>query len=76
MKLKRYKVGIWEELSGFIDVEADCSESAETLATKLLFNHGAEALFYPSLHTKGETGKHNGKHTHGNQEIVSCEEVA
>ena len=77
--MKKYKIAIWEEVSGFIDVEADSKEKAEELAQELMDVHGVETLFYPpkeSAFTHDEDlTQYNGKHTHRNTEVLTCEEI-
>lgn len=77
--MKKYKIAVWEEVSGFIDVEAESKEKAEHIAEELMFEHGVETLFYPpkeSAFTPDEDlTKYNGKHTHRNAEVLTCEEV-
>ena len=76
----KYRVGIWEEISGFIDVEAKSQEEAEEIAGELMDNYGVEKIFYPDWKGMGsivceELKKYNSKHTHGNREVLSCEEL-
>ena len=77
--MSKYKIAIWEEISGFIDVEADSQEKAEELAQELMDECGVEKLFYPHICRDEEERKrltdHNGKHTHGNREVLGCEEI-
>ena len=75
--MSKYKIAIWEEISGFIDVEAESKEKAEEVAEELMFEYGVEKIFYPELDYDGEEDltKYNGKHTHRNTEVLTCEEV-
>ena len=79
IKMSKYKIAIWEEISGFIDVEADSQEKAEELAQELMEDFGCEKLFYPYIcRDKGEKIeliKYNGHHSHGNREVLGCEEI-
>ena len=61
--MRQYRVGIWEEISGYINVEAESEEKAKELAEELMDAHGAEVLFLPP----------NGKCTHGMREVVDCD---
>jgi len=75
----KYRVGIWEEISGFVDIEAESKEKAEEQAEELMHSHGVETLFYPSKEAQfthdEDLTKYNGKHTHGNREVLGCEEL-
>ena len=78
--MKKYRVAIWEEVSGFIDVEADSKEKAEEIAEELMYEYGVEKIFYPDWNAMGshaceELKKYNGKHSHRDTEVLSCEEV-
>ena len=74
--MSKYRIAIWEEVSGFIDVEADSKEKAEELAEELMFEYGVEKLFYPEWNFGGaDVAKYNGKHTHRNSEVLTCEEI-
>ncbi|MBK23479.1 MAG: hypothetical protein CME70_05680 [Halobacteriovorax sp.] len=78
--MSKYKVAIWEEVSGFIDVEAKSKEEAEEKAEELMYEHGVETLFYPPKESQfthdEDLTKYNGKHTHRNAEVLTCEEVS
>ena len=71
----KYRVGIWEEISGYIDVEAKNSAEAEELAATLLEENGCDRLFYPVRERDGELYQYKGYCTHGAQDIVDCEEL-
>ena len=77
--MKKYKLAIWEEISGFIDVEAESKEKAEELGEELMYEYGVEKIFYPEWNIHGNESadlkKYNGKHTHRNTEVLTCEEV-
>jgi len=42
--MNKYKVGIWEEMSGFIEIKANSQTEAEERADELLCEQGAEEL--------------------------------
>ena len=76
--MNKYKVAIWEEVSGFINVEAKSKDQAEELAEHLMDEYGVEKLFYAQWNTAGcdeDLTKYNGKHTHRNSEVLTCEEI-
>lgn len=77
--MNKYKIGIWEEISGFIHVNADTKEKAEEIAEELMDEYGVEKIFYPDWNAMGTTAceelkKYNTKHIHRNSEVLSCEE--
>ena len=49
--MSKYHIAIWEEISGFIDVEADSKEKAEELAEGLINEYGVEDCLYNGLST-------------------------
>ena len=78
--MKKFKIAIWEEVSGFINVEAESKEKAEEVAEELMYEYGVEKIFYPDWNAMGSTAceelkKYNGKHTHRSAEVLTCEEV-
>ena len=76
--MNKYHIAIWEEISGFIDVEAESEEKAEYIAEELMHEHGVEKLFYADWNTAGckeDLKKYNGKHTHGSREVLTCEKI-
>jgi len=76
--MSKYRIAIWEEVSGFIDVEADSKEKAEELAEELMDEYGVERILYPRWTITGsneDLTKYNGKHTHRNAEVLTCEEI-
>ena len=78
MTMKKYRIAIWEEVSGFIDVNADTKEKAEEIAEELMYEYGVEKIFYPEWNEHGgeeDLTKYNGKHTHRDCEVLTCEEV-
>ena len=71
----KYRVGIWEELSGYIDVEAKDANQAENLVEELLAEYGCDRLFYPIPEDKKDLSKYHTRHTHGDRTTLSCEEL-
>jgi len=69
--MKLFKVGVWEENSGFIWVRAKDEDSADEIAGNLVDIHGVDRLFdHPPEEVEGS------KHTHGDRYVVcSAEEV-
>lgn len=78
--MKKYKVAIWEEVSGFIDVKAESKGKAEEIAEELMNSHGVETLFYPPKEAQfthdEDLTQYNGKHTHGNREVLDISEIS
>ena len=77
--MNKYKIGIWEEISGFIHVNADTKEKAEEIAKELMDEYGVEKIFYPKWNEHGseeDLKKYNGKHTHRDSEVLSCEQIS
>jgi len=73
--MNKYKVAVWEEMSGFINVEATSQEEAQELAEELISENGVEALFYGErdvLYPKAVLGT---SHTHGSREVLSVEKI-
>ena len=78
--MKKFKIAIWEEVSGFINVEAESKEKAKEVAEELMCEYGVEKIFYPDWNAMGsvvceELKKYNSKHTHRDSEVLSCEEI-
>tara|TARA_Y100000401_G_scaffold117501_1_gene126672 strand:+ start:8669 stop:9340 length:672 start_codon:yes stop_codon:yes gene_type:complete len=75
---KTYRLAIREEISGFIDVEAESQEEAEDIARELMDTHGVDTLFYPPKESQythdDDLTKYNGDHTHRNAEVLECVE--
>ena len=75
----KYKVAIWEEISGYIDVEAESKEKAEEEAFFLMDEYGCNKIFHPYIcrDEEEESGliKYNGDNTHRKTEVLTCEEV-
>tara|TARA_R110002110_G_scaffold105172_4_gene264637 strand:- start:1924 stop:2139 length:216 start_codon:yes stop_codon:yes gene_type:complete len=63
--MKLFKVGVWEENSGYVWVRAKDVEEADEKANDLVCEHGVEELF------NGCTNEIEGsKHTHGDRYVV------
>ena len=74
--MKKYKIAIWEEISGYIDVEAESQEKAEEEAFFLMDEHGCEKLLCTDIRRDGSyLIKYNGDHTHRKTEVLTCEEI-
>ena len=78
--MKKYKLAVWEEISGYIEVLAESDEDAREKAEDLMNAYGVEKIFYPNLNDMGsivceELKKYNSKHTHGMREVIECEEI-
>ena len=75
----KYKVAIWEETSGYIDVEAESKEIAIEIAGELMDEYGCEKIFHPYIcrdeEEESDLIKYNGDNTHRNTEVLTCEEV-
>ena len=71
--MKKFEIGIWEEISGFIRLEADSEEEAKEKAEELINEHGVEMCLYPSEEIRKDILWH--KHCHGDRELLGCEEV-
>jgi len=75
---KKYRVGIYEEIAGYIEVEAENKEKAEEIGEELLNEYGCDKLFYPEWNADGceaDLTKYHGNHKHGDREVVDCEEI-
>ena len=68
--MKKYRLSVTEEIGGYIVVEAKNEKKAEKIAEKLLDKHGCQDLFYNHNLTK-----YHGDHTHGDREVLTCEEI-
>ena len=77
--MNKFEIAIWEEISGFIEVEADSKEKAEELAEELMYTHGVETIFHPPKESEfthdEDLTKYNGKHTHRSTGVLTCEEI-
>ena len=72
--MKKYKLGIWEEISGYIEILAESNEDAREKAQDLIDKYGVERLFYGDSFPSS-VGLRYQKHTHGMREVLDCEEV-
>ena len=68
--MKKYKLYIKEEVGGYIVIEAKNGKKAEKIAEELLNEHGCSDLFYNHYLTK-----YHGDQTHGDREVVDCEQI-
>lgn len=76
--MNKYRISIFEEIGGFIELDAESKEKAEELAEELMSEYGVEKLFYARWNTAGcdeDLTKYNGKHTHRDTEVLTCEEI-
>ena len=76
---KIYKIGLWEEQSGYVTIKADSEEEARAVADEILNEHGLDKIFNPSSHTgcDSELAKdlmeYEGEFTHGCRDITELE---
>ena len=73
--IKKYRVGIYEEIGGTIVVEAKNQNQAEKIADEMLNEYGCDRLFYPVKGVDNDLYVFNGNHKHGDREVVDCEEI-
>ena len=73
--MKKYRVGIFEEIGGYIQVQAESQEQAKELADELLNEYGCDRLFYPVKGVDDDLYGFHGKHYHGDREVTECEEI-
>jgi len=73
--MKKYRLSVTEEIGGYIEVNAQDESHAETLVEELLDEYGADRLFYPIPEDKEVLGKYHTRHTHGDREVLDCEEI-
>lgn len=77
--MSKYRVSIFEEIGGFIELDAESKEKAKELAEELIGEYGVEKLFYPPrdavLAGEEDLTQYNGKHTHRDAEVLTCEEI-
>ena len=66
----KYKVAIWEEISGYIDVEAESQEEAEEIAVELMDDHGCNKIL-----NGVDLRQYKGDFAHRKAEVLTCEEV-
>ncbi len=60
--LKTFKIGIWEEVGGYVEIKAETEEAAKAIVQEKLDDHGVSA--FPDFDT-----------THRDCNIVDCEEA-
>ena len=81
MNKRIYRVGIWEESGGYVDIEAESMDKAEEDVGKLLLEHGLDVLMRKGggeihrAHFEGYTRIKYAKHTHGSSEVISVENI-
>jgi hypothetical protein len=73
--MKKYRLSITEEIGGYIEVDAKDATHAEAHVSDLLDEYGADRLFYPIPEDKEELKKYHTRHTHGDRDILTCEEI-
>ena len=74
-QMKKYRVGIFEEIGGTIVVESESEEQAKEVADEMLNEYGCDRLFYPVKGVDDDLYKYHGNHKHGDREVVDCEEL-
>ena len=73
--MKKYRVGIFEEIGGYIQVQAESIDQAKELADELLNEYGCDRLFYPVKGVDDDLYGFHGNHKHGDREVLECEEI-
>ena len=83
-KKKLYRVNIWEESGGYVDIEAESLDKAEEDVGELLLEHSFDGVMYPRDEhlVRDDYGRDLSvlarikyvKHTHGSNEVLSVEE--
>ena len=73
--MKKYRVGIFEEIGGYIQVQAESIDQAKELADELLNEYGCDRLFYPVKGVDDDLYGFHGNHQHGDREVIECEEI-
>tara|TARA_B100000287_G_C20353337_1_gene670759 strand:+ start:424 stop:660 length:237 start_codon:yes stop_codon:yes gene_type:complete len=76
--IKKYRLSISEEIGGFIEIKAESKEEAWLTAGELMDEYGVDKLFYADWNTAGcdeDLTKYNGKHTHRDAQVHTCEEI-
>ena len=77
--MKKYRVGLYEEIAGCIDIEAESAEKAEEIGAELLNEYGCDKLFYPKWNCTGgceeDLTKYHGNQKHGDRAVVYCGEL-
>jgi hypothetical protein len=66
----KYKIAIWEEISGYIDVEAESKEEAEQIAVELMDDYGCNKIF-----NGVDLRQYNGDFSHRKAEIIHTDEI-
>lgn len=62
--MPKYKVGVWEEQSGYIYIDAEDEAQAEEIVDEILAEYGVEGLTLP------ENAKYNYSNEHRSVEII------
>tara|TARA_R110000824_G_scaffold393841_1_gene593240 strand:+ start:485 stop:805 length:321 start_codon:yes stop_codon:yes gene_type:complete len=76
-EMNKYRVSIWEESGGYVDIEAESLDKAEKDVGELLLVLGFDALMYPNDHHGGQVDRIKyTKQTHGSNEVLSALEMA
>tara|TARA_Y100000361_G_C10940842_1_gene228673 strand:+ start:202 stop:426 length:225 start_codon:yes stop_codon:yes gene_type:complete len=70
IKKKRYRLGVYEEISGYIEIEAESEKEAYELGDEII-QDGLDEIFY----LQRPPNVLSSKHTHGDREVLSCEEI-
>jgi hypothetical protein len=73
--MKKYRVGLYEEIAGCIDIEAESAEKAEEIGAELLNEYGCDKLFYPEWNAEASyesLAKYHGNQKHGDRAVVYC----
>ncbi len=73
--MKKYRLSITEEIGGYIEIHAQDATHAEAHVEDLLDEYGADRLFYPIPEDKESLKKYHTRHTHGDREILTCQEI-
>ena len=71
--MKKYRLGLREEIIGFIDILAESEEDARDKAQELMDEHGLDRLFYGESFPRS-VGLRYWKSTHKQGEVLDCEE--
>tara|TARA_Y100001938_G_C8060058_1_gene416698 strand:- start:823 stop:1059 length:237 start_codon:yes stop_codon:yes gene_type:complete len=76
MSKKLYRVGIWEESGGYVDIEAESLDKAEEDVRKELLELGFAGLVFPNSDHGGQLIRIKYvKKTHGSSEVISVENI-
>jgi predicted TIM-barrel fold metal-dependent hydrolase len=71
--MNKYRLGVWEEISGFIDILAESEDDAREKTQDIIDEYGLERIFYGDSFPSNYLLAH--KHTHGMREVLDCEQV-